>query len=157
MSVVSRFVDAFNSTQMLPKKYLKILKKGAMLNRFSLVWSLECEGKQTFYTPELQKYLSDAFLSDCNALEMYILGEKIYEVAFYNDDGNFSPKQIRRGENGKDEGYELEVKLILITEEAPALEHASARAQIPAPPSYEEVMANPEMYPVTKPPLMTLV
>ena len=154
MSVVSRFVDAFNSTQkMFHKENLEGLKKAVMLKRVSMVWSLECEGNQTFYTPELQKYLSDAFLSDCNALEMYILGEKIYEVAFYNDDGDFSPKQIRRDENGKDGGYELEVKLILITEEGPASEHASARAHLPAPPSYEEFMKNR----VTKPPLMTLV
>jgi hypothetical protein len=146
MSVLSRFVAAFNSTQMLPKEYLEGLKKGAMLKRFSLDWSLECEGKQTSYTPELQKDLSGAFLSGCKALEMYISEEKIYEVAFYNDDGDFSPKQIRGDGNGKDEGYELKVKLFLINEEE----------KPPALPSYEEFMDNLGKCPATKP-LMTLV
>jgi hypothetical protein len=167
MSVVSRFVYDLNYThKMLLEEKLKGLKNAVILRRISVTWYWNCEGTWEAYTDDDQKTITDAFIDGEKSATLTIHGGN-YNISFYNKEGYFSPVQIRK-RDGKNLIRKVDYSLSLVPVPvlsniypdglmAPASEHASAHDQIPAPPSYEEVMAHPKKYPVTEPPLMTLV
>jgi len=183
MSVVSQFVDTFNSTQeKLPKENLEGLMNAVMLRRISVTWYWNCNSTWKPYTDDDQKTITDAFTDGEKSATLTIRGGN-YNISFYNKEGYFSPVQIRK-RDGKNLIRKVDYSLSLVPTPdfgtvpvpsniydhgplvAPASEHASVRAQTMAPapapapapalPSYEEFMDNLGKCPATKP-LMTLV
>ena len=155
---INNFIRSINSKRKkLHKDYilLKFFVDALMFQRISVTWYWNCKNTWEAYTDDDQKTITDAFTNGEKSATLTIRGSD-YNISFYNKEGYFSPVQIRK-RDGKNlirkVDYFLSLGQFPDGLVAPASEHASALAQLPAPPSYEEFMKNR----VTKPPLMTLV